>query len=321
MTTYTMRSRRLCRALGLVAAVPLLGVAIGATAAVSPRPAPGDSTSRTTAVRPTSTIAFDSLAGRSGRLRARFLSLHASLGIPALARLFGDSGAPRPGVYTVHDSAEARSFAFIMLRPFADKHGGRIGEYRIGNWPFEKGRPRREADDTPQGFIEVTEANQDTYVSDHFRLRDFLTHDQADVWPKYLVLDERLIDKLELVIADLNSHGTHVEHLSVMSGFRTPAYNVQGVGKKGGRAMDSRHQYGDAADVFIDNTGSGRMNDLNHDKRINGRDIQIIIDAVDRVERAHPELMGGAGIYKATKAHGPFVHIDARGSRARWGRA
>ena len=37
------------------------------------------------------------------------------------------------------------------------------------------------------------------------------------------------------------------------------------------------------------------------------------------VERAHPDLTGGVGIYKATSAHGPFVHIDVRGTKARWG--
>ena len=39
---------------------------------------------------------------------------------------------------------------------------------------------------------------------------------------------------------------------------------------------------------------------------------------VDRVEAAHPELIGGAGIYPAGPGHGPFIHIDTRGYRARW---
>ena len=30
------------------------------------------------------------------------------------------------------------------------------------------------------------------------------------------------------------------------------------------------------------------------------------------MERAYPELVGGAGTYRSTAAHGPFVHIDAR---------
>jgi hypothetical protein len=36
------------------------------------------------------------------------------------------------------------------------------------------------------------------------------------------------------------------------------------------------------------------------------------------VEEKYPELVGGCGVYIATSAHGPFVHIDARGYRARW---
>ena len=143
----------------------------------------------------------------------------------------------------------------------------------MGNWPAERHPARSSEYANPEGFIEVTQENESTYVSDHFRLSDFLTHDQQDTWPKYLVLNERLVDKLELVIQDLNAHGVQVEHLAVMSGFRTPEYNVQGVGE-GGRVRDSRHQYGDAADVFVDNEGRGRMDDLNHDGRVDYRDAQ-----------------------------------------------
>ena len=146
-----------------------------------------------------------------------------------------------------------------------------------------------------------------------------MTHDQRDVWPKYLVLREELVDKLELVIDDLGAHGVRVDRMVVMSGFRTPQYNARGVGR--GRARDSRHQFGDAADVFVDNDGNGRMDDLNRDKRIDSRDARIIMQAIERVERVHPELVGGAALYRATKAHGPFAHVDVRGARARWGRS
>jgi hypothetical protein len=78
--------------------------------------------------------------------------------------------------------------------------------------------------------------------------------------------------------------------------------------------------YGDAADVFVDSDGDGRMDDLNHDGRIDTRDARVIVSAVERVERLHPELAGGVGVYRATRSHGPFVHIDVRGRRARWGR-
>ena len=137
------------------------------------------------------------------------------------------------------------------------------------------------------------------------------------MWPKYLVLREALLDKLELTIAELERSGTPVRHVSVMSGFRTPQYNDQGVGA-GGRAQNSRHQYGDAADVFVDNDRNGRLDDLNGDGRVDTRDVRVMVAAVERVEQRYPSLVGGAGVYKANSAHGPFVHVDVRGSRARW---
>jgi hypothetical protein len=239
---------------------------------------------------------------------------------PYLSQLFGDSAARQPGVYAVPDSATSRPLAFITLLPFDAKKAGRIGSYRMGFWPGERRAPRTPDYANPDGFIRVTPENQDTQISEHFRLRDFLTHDQQDVWPKYLVLREDLVDKLELVIDDLNARGVRVDHVVVMSGFRTPQYNQQGV-RKGGRAKDSRHQFGDAADVFVDNDRDGRMDDLNGDGRVNYRDVQVIIDAAERVEAAHPDLVGGAGRYRANRGHGPFAHIDVRGYRARWGNA
>jgi hypothetical protein len=224
----------------------------------------------------------------------------------------------QPGVHTVENEKLGRPFAFISLLPFSAKVNGRIGPYRLGFWPAERGRTRSLSYRNPDGFIEVTRQNQDTPVSEHFRLRDFLTKDQFDVWPKYLVLREELIDKLELVIAELQRDGITVRRMAVMSGFRTPQYNQRGV-RGGGRAQDSRHQYGDAADVFVDNDGDGWMDDLNGDGRVDHRDAQVILAAAERVERRHPDLAGGVGVYRATRAHGPFAHVDVRGRRARWG--
>jgi hypothetical protein len=263
-------------------------------------------------------LGADTLRGRSGKLMARFLPYLARLDIPVLSAMVGDTVVRTPGVYVLRDSSRSSLFTFITLRPFSDKVKGRVGSYRMGYWPFERRKVRSSAYASLDGFIEVTPDNQDTQVSEHFRLRDFLTKDQRDVWPKYLVLDTKLIDKLELVIDDLVGRGYDVEYLSVMSGFRTPQYNVKGVGK--GRADASRHQYGDAADVFVDNDRNGRMDDLNRDGRVDTRDARILLQAVDRVEAAYPGLVGGAGVYSATRAHGPFTHIDARGQRARWGR-
>jgi hypothetical protein len=265
----------------------------------------------------TSVRVDDSLSGRSGKLWMRLVSDTASHGVGVLRRLFGDSATARPGVYTHTDSA-GRPFSFVTLIPFEEKQRGRLGTYLMGLWPGERRKPRSDAYSNPEGFIEVTQENQDTPVSEHFRLRDFLTHDQQPVWPKYLVLSEQLIDKLELALSELKRRGIKADRMVVMSGFRTPQYNAKGV-RRGGRVKDSRHQFGDAADVFVDNNGDGRMDDLNRDGRVNSRDARFLAQVLEGVEREHDDLVGGLGIYPATRTHGPFVHVDVRGAPARWG--
>ncbi len=255
----------------------------------------------------------DSLLGHSGKLRARFLP-------PAeaeqLEKALGDMRAvPAPSA----SQARIASLQVLPMVPFEEKLRGRVGLYRMGYWPGEK-RTRGGMYDNPLGFLQVTPENQDLFVSEHFRLRDFVTKDQFAVWPKYLVLREALIDKLELTIDELQSMGLNVTHLTVMSGFRHPAYNEQGVGK-GGRARDSRHQFGDAADVFADNDRDGMLDDLDGDGRVTIRDGNLMVRAVERVEAKYPALTGGMGRYHATHAHGPFVHVDVRGTTARWGGA
>jgi len=270
-------------------------------------------------VGPDYSAVVDTIFGRSGRLLARFFAPRHSMEIEPIARLFGKREQKDNGTVAVTDSSSGRQLSLISMRPFADKVKGRVGDYHVGRFPAEKGRLRSAAYENPDGFIEVTLENKDTPVSEHFRLADFLTHDQANVWPKYLVLREPLIDKLELVIAELQRRGVVVQHLAIMSGFRSPQYNQKGVGR-GGRAQDSRHQFGDAADIMVDNNQDGRLDDLNHDGRVNAKDVRIMVDAIEAVERDYPELVGGLGLYRATRAHGLFVHVDVRGTRARWGR-
>jgi uncharacterized protein YcbK (DUF882 family) len=278
------------------------------------------------------------LRGASGKLRVQIKPAGAPLdaeSLPEGAELRAEEAqnarsteAPRAGIWRMAVAVgnaikPIADFSLISMRPLSDKRNGRVGLYFVGNWPGEKGRvstPSKAPPDRyrpPPGFIEVTQQNADTRVSEHFKLRDFLTHDQASVWPKFLVLEMRNVDKLELVLADLQRRGIDVRGVRVMSGFRTPQYNKAG-GDPSGRAGLSRHMYGDAADIFIDSNGDGVMDDLNHDHRIDIGDARVVSQAVDRVEAAHPELVGGAGVYPAAPGHGPFIHIDTRGYRARW---
>jgi len=218
-----------------------------------------------------------------------------------------------PGVYRLalsqHGVEEVITEpAVAVLVPFASKVGGFLNGYRIGTYLAERFGHRHS--ERPEGFIEVTQEMLNLSVSRHFRLKDFVTHDaQEDVWPKYIALDPRLLDKLELVLAKLAAYrgddSIPAMALDVHSGFRTPAFNA----KVQRSAHDSRHQYGDAADVVID---------ADRDGRITMKDEKLIARAVDEVERDHPNLVGGMGLYTSRRYRTPYVHIDARGQRSRW---
>ena len=271
------------------------------------------------------------LRGASGKVRVVMRAPGDSgIGLPAGATVTygGDSVAPRPSAVgqvalrVANALKPVADLSVVTLTPLSERHGGKIGLYYIGSWPTEHGAraPAKAPADRyapPLGLIEVTPENEDTRVSEHVRIRDFLTHDQTNVWPKYVVIQPRILDKDELVLADLAARGVGSQGFHIMSGFRSPQYNAGG-GDPTGRAGLSRHMYGDATDMWIDDDGDGRMDDLNRDGHIDIRDAQVVCDAVERVEHAHPELVGGCGVYPGNGAHGPFTHIDARGYRARW---
>jgi hypothetical protein len=199
----------------------------------------------------------------------------------------------------------------VVMVPFEQKVAGRLNGYRIGTYLAERVGHR----DHPDGFLEVRPEDAALRVSTHLRLGDFLTHDaQTDVWPKYVALNPRLLDKLELVLAKIGSHarlkaagngGDQEVAFDVHSGFRTPAHN-NGVWNA---ALDSRHEHGDAVDVAIDADGDGR---------VTLKDELLVERAVEQVEAEHPDLVGGLGLYTSGNYHTPYVHIDARGTRSRW---
>ena len=308
-----LRDRLLGRALAFCVAATGAGLLATVTARVAQASDRDSVRTRTTA-----TVEDDSLRGRSGKLRAVLIP-RSERRPGVLERLFGDSLPRTPGIHELRDSTGGLSLALITMRDFAEKLGGKIGAYRMGFWPAERRKLLATAYANPEGFIEVTPENADTHVSEHFRLRDFLTHDQQGVWPKYLVLRAPLVDKLELVISQLEARGTPVSHMSVMSGFRTPQYNARS-GESGGRSKVSRHMYGDAADVYVDPHTKNRMEDLNRDGRVDISDAKFLYDEIERMLSIKElrRFQGGMGYYPATSAHPPFVHVDVRGTAARW---
>ena len=215
------------------------------------------------------------------------------------------------GIYRLtvtSDKEKVEVNAFVMV-PFERLQRGKINGYRIGRYP------RNSPYDLPKGFIEVTEENQDAFVSAHFRVKNFLCK-QPSRYPKYLVLNERLVAKLEAILESARERGYSWETFRILSAFRTPFYN-QRLGKK-----FSRHQWGDAVDLMVDQAPEdGRMDDLNGDGKSDVRDSLFLRDLVDELERDGESKfpVGGIGVYTRTRRHGSFVHVDARGNAARWG--
>jgi len=214
-----------------------------------------------------------------------------------------------PGFYRlalVRDSVRRvlDDLTLAVLVPFAEKRGSRLNGYLLGTWAVERWRGAAEA---PSGFVQVTQADLSLPLSKHVTLGDFLPHDGQTVWPRYAALDQRLLDKLELVLTELDAWAApgRAVTIDVNAGFRSPSYNR----RVSGAANASRHQHGDAIDVAIDANGDGR---------VNRSDIALVQKAVEAVERANPDLAGGLGIYTSGNFRRPFVHIDTRGHRARW---
>ena len=225
----------------------------------------------------------------------------------------------RPGAYLISVAGPAKGdlidiHAFVMV-PASRVRNGMLNGYRIGDYPREPlhGNPLYVA---PPGFIEVTAENQHTKVSPHFTLKQFVCkEDTSKTFPKYVVLQEKLPLKLEAVLERVNGLGVKVNTLHVMSAYRTPFYN-----HAIGDVKYSMHQWGSAADIYIDPLDSDRMVDLNHDGRIDIGDSKFLYDEIERLLTTpeYRRLQGGLGYYPATSAHPPFVHVDVRGSAARW---
>jgi hypothetical protein len=223
----------------------------------------------------------------------------------------------KPGLYDLElknpaGNTVADFSAFVMV-PSRSVRNGVLNAYQIGFYPETplKGDPIYIP---PKGFIEVTRDNEDTKVSPNFRIKEFLTK-QKSGYPKYLVLDERLVFLLEAIGAHLEPRGWDAGDIFVMSGYRTPYYNKQLDDTK-----YSLHQWGRAADIFLDKDDDGRMDDFNKDKVVSKDDavaLAAMLETLAKTTELKP-FIGGIGIYGSTPAHGPFVHVDTRPWRARW---
>lgn len=222
-----------------------------------------------------------------------------------------------PGLYpmtVVHEpDQQTMVLQVFVLVPLSAVRDGMLGQYRIGEYPQAplRGNPVYLP---PRGLVEVTPGNAGTRVSPHFTLGQFLCKQEGS-FPKYLVLREQLALKLEMLLERFNEAGFRADSFGFISGYRTPYYNARIE-----NVLYSRHTWGDAADIYLDGDGDGRMDDLDGDGRSGAGDAIAFRDFVEALSSKawYRPFEGGLGDYKPNAAHGPFVHIDCRGFRARW---
>ncbi len=264
-------------------------------------------------VMPGETVPVDVL--NAGANEVFDLSPGAGVSTPLAATRWLWTAPATPGLYPITVTQPGGSSITLNVFVMVPRQGRAVNGYAIGRYPAPP-RSRANLYAAPEGFIEVNAQTASAQVSPNFTLGQFVCK-QGSGWPKYVALQPALYSRLETVLDGVRARGIDASTLTVMSGFRTPVYNAGLENVK-----YSRHTYGDAADVFVDEfPRDGRMDDLNRDGRLTAADARWLKSVVEQsVEPApHAHLEGGLGAYAPGHAHGGFVHVDTRGYRARWG--
>lgn len=219
------------------------------------------------------------------------------------------------GYAKVRGGTRELTITLLNTVPYEEIRNGVLRGYRIGSY-MEKPLRGLASYRRPAGFIQLTRENSELWVSDRYRLRDFQC--KLDGPAKFLVVRPEALLKLELMQEAIErEQGIDFTRFTIMSGYRTPYYNS----RIGNETSYSRHLYGDAMDIYVDENGDSSMDDINRDGRVDRHDAIFLLAYAERIDdsREWSWLKGGAGVYNANHAHGPYLHIDTRGYVARWG--
>jgi hypothetical protein len=215
------------------------------------------------------------------------------------------------GLHTLHVCSEEvmESYSIIVPVDASRWRTTSLNSFPIGS--YGDGCSRR---DNPEYFVELTDVSSGARVSTHLTLGDFLCHIEGR-YPQYMAIDLRLADKLEIMLRTVRETYPKATSIHLMSCFRTPVYNEQ----IGNETSFSQHLYGGAADMWIEGYPSNTlMDDIDRNKRIDVYDAEYLVDLVRILEARGEVAVGGASAYRWTGTHGPFIHVDVRGSAACW---
>lgn len=202
----------------------------------------------------------------------------------------------------------------FVLTPYTEKQGEYLQNFRIGNYP-QIPNAKKSNYANPKGFLKIEKSMLDLNLSPHFKLKQFVTN-QSQSFPQFIVIKEKLLLKLEYFLEEVNKAGYSADTFGIISVYRSPYFNK----KIGNKTALSRHIYGDAADIYLDNQANDLMDDINQDGQSDLKDAKILYDlalAFDQKEK-FKNLQGGLSSYEANGVRGPFIHIDTRGFHVSW---
>ncbi|MBN1902649.1 hypothetical protein JW926_15090 [Candidatus Sumerlaeota bacterium] len=235
---------------------------------------------------------------------------------------------PEQNALAEHNILGTFVFNVMVMYPFDREGSGVIEGYPIGIYPNEEAEDVREpiashkqAYKPPRYFIKVTPENAMALVSDHFVLSDFSPLGEKDK-EHFIALAPSLVQRLEDILSGLKEKGLNLDTLKIIRGYLSPN-EVERLRRKNiNIAVFSRSIYGDSATFIIDKNQDDIMDDLNNDKTLDKKDMDIIEEVVQSVE-SRTKLYGGIGIYyhfyDPVHKDTPCVQIDTRGWHSRWG--
>ncbi|MFW5686997.1 MAG: peptidase M15A [Halanaerobium sp.] len=212
------------------------------------------------------------------------------------------------------DSDSKIKINVFVLHPREEKEGQYLEDFKIGNYP-EIPEDKKDNYSKPKGFLKIDKSVLDLNLTPHFKMEQFLTN-QSEKLPQFIAIQESLLLKLELFLAEVNKAGYQADTFGIVSIYRTPYFNKE----LGNNTDFSRHIFGDAADIYIDNTGDDWMDDLNGDGESNKADADLLADLAIEFDQKEKfsDLQGGVCSYKGNGVRGSFIHIDSRGFHTTW---
>ena len=211
--------------------------------------------------------------------------------------------------------------------PFDPTGAGALDGYPIGIYPDENSpaapfvvRDNAEHYRPPRWFVAINREDRSVPISRHFTLGDFCSP-YTDADRTFIALDERIVDRLEALVEALRSPAMPEPRIRILRGYISPNEATQLQRQGVDLSEFSRHKYGDGVALILDNSGDGKMDDINGDGRVDIADLDHLAQAVEKLER-DTGLFGGLGICGGPTdplmPDTPYISIDLRGARQRW---